>query len=452
MLSVAVTTVAAAAIVQSTRAADLPLKAVPFPSVPAINWTGFYVGGGIAGVFNSADFEQRPAGLFDTTNGSINPRPGAFGYAGFNYQVAPWAVLGIEGGGTWLSSATYRNLGPAVDFLQRSTYVTSVTGRAGIVIQPDTMIYGKVGPAWIETDGIQGFGTPFRQILPAIQSGVGIEYLVTPNIAVRGEINYTYATSTLSLNTGFDVYRPSFLMLDLGLSYKFDAPAGWGSPGTTPGSARPGMAYKAAPASVAAAPFTPNWTGWEIGGFISANGNQVAVEDKLLSETGPYTSFNIGGGWLFGANYQYQRFVIGIEASQNFEAAKFQTAAGSGGLGTNFYRFAKIDRTFALTGRAGWLFTPGTLIYAKAGPSELRLTPDMNYFNAVAPNNVVARNLFGYQAGGGIETFVTSNVSVRAEGLYTYTADTILLNGAVPNQIKLKPYMVTGTLGAALHF
>ena len=378
ILSVAAGTAAAAAIVQSAGAADLPLKAPP-PPIAAINWTGFYIGGGMAGVFNSADYERRLTGPTDTTIGSIDSRPAFQAYGGFNYQVAPWAVLGIEGGSTWFSTATYRELGPATDFLQASKYVVSVTGRAGIVVHPDTMIYAKVGPAWIETEGFQGFGATFKQTLPAVQGGLGIETLIAPNIALRAEATYTYATSQLSLNTGSDVYRPSFLMVDLGLAYKFDAPAGWGVPGTAPASAQPGMAYKAAPAPRAAS-FTPTWTGFEIGGFISANGSQMILEDSLLSETGPYTSFNIGGGWLAGANYQIQRFVIGIEASGNYAAAKFWKATGSGGLATNFYRFAKIEGTYALTARAGWLITPSTLLYVKGGPSEIRVTPDPVFF------------------------------------------------------------------------
>ena len=171
-----------------------------------------------------------------------------------------------------------------------------------------------------------------------------------------------------------------------------------------------------------------------------------------LGETGPYTSFNVGGGWFAGANFQIQRVVLGIEVSGNYEAAKFQTAAGSGGLASNFFRFARIDQTLALTARAGWLITLDTLLYAKGGPAQIRLTPDQLYFNAVAPNATPATNLNGYQAGIGAETFLTPNISVRAEGLYTYTANTIILNGVVPNEFKLKPYMLSGTFGAALHF
>jgi outer membrane immunogenic protein len=196
----------------------------------------------------------------------------------------------------------------------------------------------------------------------------------------------------------------------------------------------------------------PRWTGFEVGGFVSANGNQVALSDTLIGETGPYTSVNVGGGWFVGANYQFQRLVIGVEASGNYEAATVQTATGSGGLAQNFYNFARIDQALAVTARIGWLITPETLLYAKGGPSDLRLTPNSLYFNSVAPNTTFPTMLSGYQAGGGLETFVTDRISLRAEGVYTYTPNTIILNGLVTNEFKLKPYLLSGTVGAALHF
>ena len=439
-----------AGIVQSATAADLPVARAPLPPVATVNWTGLYLGGGIAGVFNSADYTRPGSGLSDTTIGSIDARPAFKAYGGFNYQVAPWAVLGIEASGTWFSTATYRELGPSLDFLQETRHVTAVTGRAGVLFRPDTMFYGKVGPAWIETEGFQGFGDTFQQTLSAVQAGFGVESLIAPNLALRAEASYTYATQQLSLNQGFDVYRPSLLMFDVGLAYKFDAPSGWGAPAVAAGPSATGLYYKAQPES--ADPVAPRWTGFEVGGFVAANGNQLAFSDTLLGETGPYTSINVGGGWFAGANYQFARFVIGIEASGNYEAATFQTATGSGGWATNFYNFARIDQALAVTARAGWLITPDTLLYAKGGPSELRLTPNALYFNAIAPNVTFPQTLSGYQAGIGAETFVTPNFSLRAEGVYTYANDTIILNGTVPNEYKLKPYLFSGTLGAALHF
>jgi len=435
----------------SAFAADLPLTRPAPPVATIVNWTGFYLGGGIAGAFNSADYTRPGSGLADTTIGSIDGRPAFDAYAGFDYQVAPWAVIGIEGNRTWFDTAIYRELGPNLDFLQETRHITAVTGRAGLVLRPDTMVYGKFGPAWIETEGFEGFGNTFQQTLSAVQGGLGIESLIAPNLMLRGEVSYTYATKQLSLNQGFDVYRPSVLMFDLGVAYKFDAPAGWGVPGTVAAAPAPsGMFYKTK-AYPAATP-SPRWTGFEVGGFVSANGNQVALSDTLIGETGPYTSFKVGGGWFAGANYQLKRVVVGVEASGNYEDATFQTATGSGGLAANFFNFAKIDQALAITARIGFLITPDTLLYAKGGPSQLRLTPNSLYFNSVAPNITFPTTLAGYQAGGGVETFVTDRISLRAEGLYTYTPDTIILNGLVPSEFKLKPYLLSGTVGAALHF
>ena len=435
----------------SAFAADLaPAPGLVAP-VPVFNWTGFYLGGGAAAAFNGTDYSRPGSGLSDISIGSIDASPALNAYAGFNYQVAPWAVLGVEGNQIWFRTANYRELGPTIDFLEKTRYISAVTGRAGLVFRPDTLVYGRVGPAWIETDGFQGFGGTFRQTLSAVQGGLGIESLITPNLMLRGEVSYTYATQQLSLNQGFDVYRPSVLLFDLGLAYKFDAPDGWGVPGAAavdPASSNLFYKTKATPDVTPG----PRWTGFEVGGFVSANGNQVALSDTLIGETGPYTSINVGGGWFAGANYQFQRFVIGVEASGNYESANVQTATGSGGLAQNFYEFARIDQALAVTARLGWLVTSDTLLYAKGGASDLRLTPNSAYFNSVAPNVTFPTMLGGYQAGLGAETFVTDRISLRAEGVYTYTPDTIILNGVVPNEFKLKPYLLSGTVGAALHF
>ena len=321
------------------------------------------------------------------------------------------------------------------------------------------MIYGKIGPAWIDVQGTQGFGTPFRQTLPGVQGGLGIETLVTPNVAVRAEATYTYADQTLSLNQGFDIYRPSILLVKFGAAYKFDAPAGWGVPASAASAlfpaAQPAMVYKAPPmaykAPAAAVAQDPVWTGLEAGGFISANGNQVRFNDSVLGQMGPYSDLVFGGGWFAGANYQYQRLVIGVEGSGNYESANFETAAGSGGV-SNFHNFAKIDRVLAVTGRAGVLATPDTLVYLKAGPAWLRMSTDPNYWNAVAPNTTGATTYSGYEAGVGAESYIFPHVSLRFEGLYVHSNQKIILNGTVPNEFTLQPISIlSGTFGLALH-
>jgi len=448
-------TLTAVGIVQAALAADLPVPA-PASAPRTVNWTGLYVGGSISAAFDSARFTQPLSGLIDTSIGTINANPAYSVYGGANYQVLPWAVLGVEANYTWLTDATYRYLGPALDFLDKTNHIDSVDGRIGVLLRPDTMIYGKAGWAQIEVQGFQNFGMSFHQILPAVQFGGGIESLVTPNIALRADVSYTYADRLLTLNSNTDLYRPGFLMVGVGAEYKFDVP-GLGAPatfasGASAPSAKSKMVFKAPPLPPPVV--GPNWTGIEFGGFVSANGNKSRYTDTLLpGELGPFTQFDIGGGWFIGANYQYQRFVVGIEGSGNYENAKFNTPAGSGGLVGNFYQFAKVEQVLALTGRAGWLMTPDTLLYIKGGPAAIRMTPDAQYWNSIAPNsNATAHELGGYVVGFGVETYVMPQVSVRLEGLYAHTDQNIVLQGTVPNEFTLQPSILTATLGAAYHF
>jgi outer membrane immunogenic protein len=451
---------AGASSAQIASAADLiiPTKAPPpnlITPVAAVNWTGLYVGGAVGGVFDTARFNRPGTGLSDDSIGAIDARPTYSIYGGLNYQVLPWAVIGVEAEHTKLSLATFRELGPAFDFLEEASRIDSVTGRAGFLLWPNTMIYGKAGPAWMKVQGFDGFGTAFQKLLPGIQTGVGIETLVTQNIALRAEASYNYADNLLSLNFGTDLYRPSFLQVQLGLAYKFDVPSGWGNPGVaTIQDASSAVAHKSsamlykAPPPVAPVANTPNWTGLEAGGFVSANGNMMRYNDSALAESGPYTDFAIGGGWFAGANYQIQQIVIGAEASGNYAATSFNNATG----GPPIANFARVDREFAVTGRVGWLAKPETLFYVKGGPAWLRMTPNNIYWTAQNPiNTTPVTTMSGYEAGFGVESYLTRYVSVRVEGLYIHTGHEIIFQGVVPNEFTIRPSAASATVGLALH-
>src|SRR5437879_4505798 len=94
------------------NAADLPFKAPP-PPPPSFSWTGIYaglnVGGGIGVNSNaqSATFSSTVLGVNGLLTGSANSLalPGwvAGGQIGFNWQVSPWIVLGVEADWDWAS-------------------------------------------------------------------------------------------------------------------------------------------------------------------------------------------------------------------------------------------------------------------------------------------------------------------------------------------------------------
>ena len=410
------------------------------PPAPNVNWTGFYLGGDVAEDSAGALFKRPGFTSFsDTWIGSID-RKGALGvYAGFNYQALPSAVIGVEAGTTWLGGASYRELGSTVDFLERSNSVTAVTGRVGILARPDTLVYGRIGPAWINVNGFQGFGDTFNQSLAGVQAGLGVETLVTPNIALRAEASYTGAVQALSLNSDTDRYSPSILLLQVGAEYKFGAPAGWSVGASAP--------------PVADAP-APVWTGFDVGGFVSLSGDKETYFDTNQGETGPFVRFAIGGGGFLGANYQFaQRYVIGAEVSGDCVHADLFNAQGTDGYYGPVYRFGSVDDVLAVTARAGWLASPSTLFYVKGGPAWIGSATDFAYWNNVAPNATGKRTLAGLQVGLGAETFVTSNVSVRVEALYTGVGGKIVLNGTInANEFALQPSVLAATTGVALHF
>jgi opacity protein-like surface antigen len=444
---------------QSGVAADVAIhrKApAPPPAAPA-NWTGFYLGGELGFDAASANYSRPQSAQSDISIGSANR--GLIGgvYGGFNYQAMPWLVLGVEGA---LSTArvNYRELGPDIDFLQDTRHLSAVTARLGVVILPTTMVYAKAGPAWFEVRGFEGFGTPFTRTMHGELFGVGIEALATPNLALRLEGTYTRATETLLLNQAFDQYRPNILQMMAGAALKLDVP-GMGAPaGSAIGPLLTKALYTKAPAT--AAPEAVHWTGFEVGGFGSVNYDKVRYLGSVTGEggeLGPFADQVIGGGVFAGVNVALSpNFVGGMEVSGNFQKADFSEASGVGFAPNIFHHFASVSEVYAATVRLGWLATPGTLFYGKVGPAWLTVSPDRAYWNAIAPNSSTGPvTLIGIQYGGGAETFVTSHFSVRVEGLYTELDDrpgALTFKGVQPNPFRLKPALLSGTLGAGYHF
>jgi outer membrane immunogenic protein len=113
------------------NAADLPArtysKAPPPIVAPAYNWTGFYVGVNVGGVWAKDDvtWAANPAVFFGTTpvlnaagTGAINATGvTAGGQAGYNFQVSPLWLIGIEAdiNYTDLSKRTHSFTSPAVN-------------------------------------------------------------------------------------------------------------------------------------------------------------------------------------------------------------------------------------------------------------------------------------------------------------------------------------------------
>jgi outer membrane immunogenic protein len=186
----------AALVTLPAHAADMqPIGQRPIPAtsgyIPAqFFWTGFYIGAGIGGSWDSATF-------VDPLNGAntASPAPKGFlfsGISGINYQFGS-VVVGAEADftGTWAK-------GSAVDAVNDTLstqvfWTASITGRVGMAFDR-LLIYGKGGAAFdydrdivMVTNGNTAGGSLYRV---GWTVGGGVEYAVTDHWTGRIEYDY----------------------------------------------------------------------------------------------------------------------------------------------------------------------------------------------------------------------------------------------------------------------
>jgi outer membrane immunogenic protein len=159
-----------------------------------------------------------------------------------------------------------------------------------------------------------------------------------------------------------------------------------------------------APAMVA-----PSWTGCNIfggGGYGMYNIDAQVIDNVTGAAVQPERTPG-GRGWFgtIGAGCDYQfagRWVVGIFGDYDFSSIKgdysfFNTVATVAGE-------RKLDDSWAIGGRIGYLVTPQLLSYFAGGYSEAHFT-DTSLFTVggVLANQVRGQTHSGYFLGGGVE-------------------------------------------------
>jgi outer membrane immunogenic protein len=204
--------------VSAANAADLADRAyTKAPNVAApYNWTGFYFGGDLGGArsSNTGTFNPIPSvvelgALSAAGNNGGSSFLGGF-HVGYNYQIAPTWVVGIEGDSSWTKakgsfSQAWINpsMGPLpgtnITLSSQLDWMASARGRLGYLVMPNVMAYATGGAAWskIQYDG----STSCSQFLctgysaNATPSGIelgyvlggGLEWMISDNWLVRTE-------------------------------------------------------------------------------------------------------------------------------------------------------------------------------------------------------------------------------------------------------------------------
>lgn len=160
------------AVAAAASAADInrggSYKDAPVDYMPAITWTGFYVGAnlGVAFANNDASIEYGDSeGPIETLNFEGDDNTWLAGVqVGYNWQKdGPW-VFGIEGD---------------VSFADDIDYLATIRGRLGYAVG-STLIYATGGAAFIGFE--DGFGD--SQSETGWVAGVGIEHKLRPNVSI----------------------------------------------------------------------------------------------------------------------------------------------------------------------------------------------------------------------------------------------------------------------------
>jgi outer membrane immunogenic protein len=205
-------------------AADLPLKAKAQPPVPVWNWTGFYVGGNIGGIWNYTRDDVDPAGCFITSltcgggaplnplrSDSIRLNGSGFtggGQVGYNWQSGRF-VGGIEAdinySGINDGSSINRPVAAplAGNFIHAETdklqWFGTVRGRAGFTVTPAFLVYATGGLAFgdVKSTSATSFSTTPTTYAGSIDDtrvgwtiGAGGEWMIAPKWSIKAEYLY----------------------------------------------------------------------------------------------------------------------------------------------------------------------------------------------------------------------------------------------------------------------
>ncbi len=212
----------AALVAAPAMAADLPVKAPVYKApviVPSYNWTGFYVGANIGGHWGSDSITTTgdqlgfPGPGLDALSPTTLKPEGVIGgiQLGYNWQVDPRWMVGIEADANWLGGSDSRALvypGPlpaAGDVLTNSTkanFLGTIRGRLGLTFDR-ALFYATGGVAFgsIKTtdsmciQGCPGTAATFASADSTTNRtgwtlGGGLEYGFTPNWTAKLEYLY----------------------------------------------------------------------------------------------------------------------------------------------------------------------------------------------------------------------------------------------------------------------
>ena len=209
-----------------------------------------------------------------------------------------------------------------------------------------------------------------------------------------------------------------------GLRYQLnpDHPVVTGRSADVPGAPLPVAAY--------------DWTGFYLGPSLGADWGYTNWNFLDGSKTYPRFAGILPGGQV-GYNYQYGKWVFGVEGDAGWTNAHGARACPNGGT-LSFFLNCEIDvnSLYTVTGRVGYVWPDRVLWYAKGGlaigeikaqvrcNTDSQATPFLSFpaagglLNPGCPAQGTNNTAVGWTVGGGSELALTENWSVKAETSY----------------------------------
>jgi outer membrane immunogenic protein len=172
---------AAALAAGAAQAADLPSRKAPppayIPPPPVLTWTGFYAGLNIGGGWQDGSSSNNGWRVNSNNGGVVGG-----GQIGYNYQLAPWLVVGLE------TDFQGTSLGGAA----RVIWFGTARGRAGVTFPgwSNLLVYGTGGFAYADVQRNRGWSQN-SSVQTGWTAGGGVEWMFLPNWSVKAEYLYT---------------------------------------------------------------------------------------------------------------------------------------------------------------------------------------------------------------------------------------------------------------------
>lgn len=230
LLATAAAVLAVAACSATAQAADLGARPyyekAPAYAAPLYNWTGFYLGGHLGGVFSDSSTFNGLA-LTDSSSrfmGGVQ--------AGYDWQLSPMWVIGLEGQYSWVSGHQLNAVFPGgYVYNNDQRGIASITGRVGYTWGPG-LIYVKGGYAYSDNNERVTLGTvPVAFTLSDDHTngwtiGAGAEYMFAPNWSAKVEYQYyDFGNSRFTgpgALTPFGTFHNDEHTVKAGLNYRFN--------------------------------------------------------------------------------------------------------------------------------------------------------------------------------------------------------------------------------------